>query len=177
MKKKSENDFEMSLGCNFPPPNVHATAVTDYPVLRQALRDKIISCPVIVTDRALRKVRRQKFEILDVIPYLQVKSIHSSYGINSGHLAALYAAKHFYEVHLTGFDSVFRDDLTSSTDNFIPKNAKRLTETHKLHIVWRAYWNYIFRQHSNINFIFHDPEYHFESKTDKLLSSPERHRV
>jgi hypothetical protein len=176
MSQKLLPSYDLRIACNFPEKTYqpHATAITDYPVLRRAIRDKRLFCPVITTNRALRKVRKAKCDVLETLPYLQMKSIHPSIGINSGQLAALYAAKHSKEIHLYGFDSVFYDDLSSSTDSIIPHSSKEnLVKIHKTHIVWRKYWNHILTTHSQVNFIFITENQKLESRTGELFTGPE----
>lgn len=176
MSQKLLATYDLRIACNFPETRFspHATAITDYPVLRRAIRDKRLFCPVITTNRALRKVRKAKCDVLETLPYLQMKSIHPNIGINSGQLAALYAAKHSKEIYLYGFDSVFYDDLSSSTDSIIPHNNKEnLVKIHKNHITWRKYWNHILAIHSHVNFIFITENQKLESKTGELFTGSE----
>jgi hypothetical protein len=75
---------------------------------------------------------------------------------NCGHMAVYYAIRRLVatEIHMYGFDSMFAQDLSSTTDFFLvadrdPANNLRLTNN------WRPIWQTMFKEHPEVTFKVH----------------------
>ena len=75
---------------------------------------------------------------------------------NCGHMAVFYAIKRLAvdEINMYGFDSMFAQDLSSTTDFFLvsdrdPANNLRLTNN------WRPIWQSMFKEHPHVTFKVH----------------------
>lgn len=135
----------LRIGCNFPRKEhaVNFISVTDYPVLRQGVKEDRFYAPLILSDRVTRKIRRPQVSVEAVVPHVHFREFHASWGINAGQQAVIYARSFATEYHLWGIDSFWRDMLFSYTDNFVQKDSEAMVKS-GIHLVWRRYWIYLF---------------------------------
>lgn len=126
------------LGCNIPNKEfkVDATVICDEEIvwiLKENI--KLINVPIIISNKAFEKMKELKIlGGFNIIKVFQVKDWYSA-----AHYATEYLIELKYDdIHVWGCDSIFTDDISSTTDNYISKkdikNAKFISN-------WRRIWH------------------------------------
>lgn len=139
----------MVIGCNIPGDefSVDATVVCDEEIV-WVLKSKpeLINVPLIVSTRAFEKLKELRLE--DKYDIQHVFSTREWF--NSAHYAAEFlAACGCTEIEVWGCDSVFSDNINSTTDAYVPKQPDT---SEKLLRNWRRIWNELFDAYPTIKF-------------------------
>lgn len=138
------------LGCNIPNErfSVDATVVCDEEIIWILKSDpSLITCPLILSTKAYEKLKELRLEDKFVIHHV----FKPKEWYNTAHYAAEYLAEFgCSHINIWGCDSIFENDISSSTDAYVKKEDKvgdRFTKQ------WRRIWNDIFASYSNVNFV------------------------
>ena len=136
-KSRYDRSGDFVLGCNIPSPeySVDATVICDEEIVWVLKNDfTLIQVPVIISTKVFEKMK--EFGIVDQF------TIHHVFKPKDWHNAALYAADYLMEfgcneIHIWGCDSIFDDDISSTTDNYVEKDmdASRFLKH------WREEWD------------------------------------
>lgn len=135
------------VGCNIPGDefSVDATVICDEEIVWVLKNDPtLIKCPVIVSTKAYEKMKELRID--------GHFDIHHVFDVKDWHNAAHYAAEFLLEfgcdeLNVWGCDSIFRDDLSSTTDVYVKKEP----DVHRFVKNWRRVWNDIFQRYPNVN--------------------------
>lgn len=136
------------LGCNIPSQefSVDATVICDEEIVWVLKNDfTLIQVPVIISTRAFEKMKEFKIEHhFEILHVFKPKDWY-----NSAHYAAEYLMEYgCNEVHIWGCDSVFEENLESTTDGYVTKNL----DSSRFLKNWRRVWNNIF-DNPNCHFV------------------------
>ena len=151
-------------GCNLGEPSLPMTAtfIMDKLVIDHIANNAVqLNYPVIAPNqykRIISQVTSVKLQLLDTIPSL-LKT-----GESTGHRGATYLIeKGYQELHLWGFDSMFRNTIESDTHEKIPEGPADKNNYKK----WRGTWQPIFdlAKSRAVEIITHKPE---EANSDNL---------
>lgn len=128
------------IGCNIPSQefSVDATVICDEEIVWVLKNDfTLIQVPVIISTRAFEKMKEFKIEHhFEILHVFKPKDWY-----NSAHYAAEYLMEYgCNEVHIWGCDSVFEENLESTTDGYVTKNL----DSSRFLKNWRRVWNTIF---------------------------------
>ena len=160
-----ERDHQEFIGCNFSDPELKPdyTVIMDAKPMMKLLGGHKLSIPAVISDRCTkyldgqegwRKIPDDSLKVIDTIGVIHEKG--KKFPMSSGHHATLYGINKHKEtlktIHLWGMDSIWADDISSSSDKHFRKG---IAPKGKLPVVsvWRTYWNEIFDKHQDINFI------------------------
>jgi hypothetical protein len=135
------------VGCNIPGDDfsVDATVICDEEIVWVLKNDpSLIHCPVIVSNKAYEKMKEFRIDgHFDIHHVFVVKDWH-----NSAHYAAEFLLEFgCNELNVWGCDSIFKDDLSSTTDVYVKKEP----DTQRFVNNWRQVWNDIFQRYPNVN--------------------------
>jgi hypothetical protein len=135
------------IGCNIPGDNfsVDATVICDEEIIWVLKNNpELITCPVIISTKAYEKMKELRIDNhFDIHHVFDVKDWH-----NSAHYAAEFLLEFGCdELNVWGCDSIFNDDITSSTDVYVKKDLN--TQMFVKH--WRKVWNDLFQRYPNAN--------------------------
>jgi hypothetical protein len=137
------------LGCNIPGDefSVDATVICDEEIVWILKSDPtLVDVPVIVSTKAWEKMKELRIDSLFTIHHV----FKPKDWYNTAHYAAEFLAEYgCNEVNVWGCDSIFKNDITSTTDKYVPKedtSGDRFTKQ------WRRIWNDIFDSYSTIKF-------------------------
>lgn len=135
------------VGCNIPGDefSVDATVICDEEIVWVLKNDpSLIECPVIVSTKAYEKMKELRIDgHFDIHHVFDVKDWH-----NSAHYAAEFLLEFGCdELNVWGCDSIFKDDISSTTDVFV----KKTPDTERFVKHWRKVWNSIFERYPNVN--------------------------
>jgi hypothetical protein len=138
------------IGCNIPGDtfSVDATVIADEEIVWILKSNpNIIQCPIIVSTKAWEKMKELRID--DQFTILHVFKPKEWY--NAAHYAADFLLE-FGEcdgINIWGCDSIFQDNIESTTDQFVKKENPA---DMKFIRNWRRIWNDIFDQNPNVNF-------------------------
>lgn len=144
-------------GCNLGEPTLPMTAtfIMDKLVIDHIANNGVqLNYPIIAPNQyraIIKNVTDVKLVLLDTIPEL-LKT-----GESTGHKGAQYLIQKGYtEIHLWGFDSMFRDTIESDTHGKIPEGPADKNNYKK----WRGTWQPIFdlAKSRGIEIITHKPQ-------------------
>jgi hypothetical protein len=131
---------EYVIGCNIPSEDIKidATVISDIEIV-WILKENpnLVQVPVIISDKVFEKMKELKI----VSNYTILLVFKPQDWHNSAHYAAHYLSteKKATTIDVWGCDSLVTEDLTSSTDEYVPKpethNSKLITNWNK---VWKA---------------------------------------
>jgi hypothetical protein len=134
-------------GCNLADSdrNLTATFIMDKSVLHHIANNGIrLNFPVIVP-HSLKNLA-VGCTVLDTLP----REIEN--GESTGHHGVQYLIRKGYkEIHMWGFDSLYRDTVESDTQQKMPESVAHPTNF----IRWRDKWDRIFKEASGCNIIVH----------------------
>lgn len=135
------------VGCNIPGDefSVDATVICDEEIVWVLKNDpSLIKCPVIVSNKAYEKMKELRIDgHFDIHHVFAVKDWH-----NSAHYAAEFLLEFGCdELNVWGCDSIFKDDISSTTDVYVKKDP----ETERFVKHWRKVWHDIFQRYPNVN--------------------------
>lgn len=149
---KESDPKKFVLGCNIPDADikVDATVIADVEII-YILKNylKLVTVPVILSNQAYSKM--EELGILKYFEVLHVFKLKDWY--STGHYAAEYLMENEYEkIDLFGFDSFIKDDISSSTDEYVPKQ-----DTSEMRFIknWRKLWTEFASDNQHIEFTFH----------------------
>jgi len=121
--------------------------------------DVELDYPIVISTRVTEKSplyeKKPKYEhttILYIIDFIKYLNLHPRLGLNSAQMATHLAINLYLpaEVHIWGCDSLWSDDITSSTDSVLPKiKNPSITD------LWRKQWDQLFSEHPKRQFILH----------------------
>lgn len=137
------------LGCNIPGDDfsVDATVICDEEIIWVLKNDPtLVSCPIIISTKAYEKMKELRIDSLFTIHHVfRPKDWH-----NTAHYAAEFLAEFGCdEIRIWGCDSIFQDDISSSTDRYVVKDD---TKGDRFTRHWRRVWNDIFDSYPAIEF-------------------------
>jgi hypothetical protein len=145
-----DRNGDFVIGCNIPGDafSVDATVIADEEIV-WILKStpNIIQCPIIVSTKAWEKMKELRID--DQFTILHVFKPKEWY--NAAHYAADFLLE-FGEcdgINIWGCDSIFQDNIESTTDQFVKKEN---TADMKFIRNWRRIWDDIFDQNPNVNF-------------------------
>lgn len=137
------------LGCNIPGDDfsVDATVICDEEIVWILKSDPtLIEVPIIVSTKAWEKMKELRIDNLFTIHHV----FKPKEWYNTAHYAAEFLAEYGCgEVSIWGCDSIFKNDISSTTDKYVYKEdttGDRFTKH------WRRVWNDIFDSYSTIKF-------------------------
>ena len=146
-KEYFDRKGDFVVGCNIPGDeySVDATVICDEEIVWVLKNNpSLITCPVIVSNKAYEKMKELRIDDHFYIHHVfTVKDWH-----NSAHYAAEYLLDYGCdELNIWGCDSIFKNDLSSTTDAWVKKDpdSDRFTKH------WRRVWDEIFTSHPNVN--------------------------
>lgn len=139
---------DFTLGCNIPSDefSVDATVICDEEIV-WVLRSnpELIQCPIIISNKAYEKMKELRIDdLFDIHHVFRTKEWY-----NTAHYAAEYLAEYGCDsINIWGCDSIFKNDISSTTDAYVKKqpDSDRFTKH------WRRVWNDIFDSYPNIDF-------------------------
>ena len=148
-KSHFDRKGDFVLGCNIPGNefSVDATVICDEEVIWILKNNpSLVQCPIIISTKAYEKMKELRLTHLFTIHHV----FKPKDWYNTAHYAAEYLAEYGCDViHIWGCDSIFEDDISSSTDKYVPKEDTRGDRFTKN---WRRIWNDIFDSYSDIEF-------------------------
>jgi hypothetical protein len=135
------------VGCNIPGDefSVDATVICDEEIVWVLKNDSsLITCPVIVSTKAYEKMKELR---IDGNFY-----IHHVFETKDWYNSAHYAAEFLLgfgcdELNVWGCDSIFTDDISSTTDVYVKKESDTMRFVKK----WRGVWHDIFERYPTAN--------------------------
>ena len=135
------------LGCNIPGDefSVDATVICDEEIIWVLKNDPtLIDVPIIISTKALEKMKELRIDSLFTIHHVfKIKDWH-----NSAHYAAEFLLDYgCNELNIWGCDSIFKDDLSSITDEYVNKEP----EVARFVKQWRKVWDDIQAEYPNVN--------------------------
>jgi hypothetical protein len=162
---------DIVVGCNFSNPKFSPdyTIMTDTRPLRKVLKRGFPNTiPYVLSPKGLRYLECEKKRVLsniqvkDTIPVQKFPSISPKIPMNSGMHGVIYSIEHEDPIHHTiqlwGMDSLWTGDLSSLTDNIIPKSLLPEDRGYdKINVVWKKYWSYLFNLYKEKTFIIRVP--------------------
>lgn len=150
-----DRGYDLIFGCNIPNSEIaiDATVISDTEIV-YVLKNSpsLIKIPIIVSDKALEKLKQYKLNTR----YQISATFKSLQGFNSAHYAALRLIDlGCTEIDIWGCDSYFSVVGDSLTDIFVepqPEDTKQ-----KLIKNWRIVWDKIMKSHPDVMFtLIHD---------------------
>lgn len=156
------------IGCNFTQPhlNPHWTMIADIKPVKKFYEGYQLTCPAVLSERAYDfickktiKLSEDRLKIHKVVPFIRYSDVGKRWGMNSAQHAVHYAIEEFSPkvVNLWGCDSLWSSSIESSTDSIVPKDLDFMNGEH-IYFAWREYWNRIFIDNPEVQFIVHGPE-------------------
>lgn len=135
------------VGCNIPGDDfsVDATVICDEEIVWVLKNNpEFITCPVILSNKAYEKMKELRIDgYFDIHHVFDVKDWH-----NSAHYAAEFLLEFGCdELNVWGCDSIFKNDLLSTTDEYVKKQL----DPDRFIKNWRKVWNDIFQKYPNAN--------------------------
>lgn len=120
-------------------------------------KEVVLEYPIIISTRASEKSDLftkdyDKTIIKFIIDFIKYPELHPTLGLNSAQMATYVAIKQFQpnEVHLWGCDSLWKDDISSSTDLIIPKAPNK-----GINELWVSQWGKLISEYPKISFYLH----------------------
>jgi len=116
--------------------------------------------PIVISTRAVEKAqlyeKKPKYDntiIKFIVDFIKYDHLHERLGLNSAQMATVYGIKQFLpkEVHIWGCDSLWSDDISSSTDSYIPSKGCNSS----INELWRNQWDYLISQNPERTFFIH----------------------
>lgn len=135
------------LGCNIPGDefSVDATVICDEEIVWVLKNDPtLIDVPIIISNKALEKMKELRIDNLFTIHHVfKIKDWH-----NSAHYAAEFLLDYGCdELHIWGCDSIFKEDISSTTDAYVNKEP----DTIRFVKHWRKVWDDIHANYPHAN--------------------------
>jgi len=133
------------IGCNIPGKefSVDATVICDEEIVWVLKNNpSLVTCPIIISNKALEKMKELRI--------LQQFEIHHVFKTKDWYNSAHYAAEFLLEfgcdgLNIWGCDSIFNEDVTSTTDVYVKKSSDNGFIKH-----WRRVWEDIFNRYPNV---------------------------
>lgn len=148
-RKYYDKKGDYVLGCNIPGKEfrVDATVICDEEIVWVLKNNpNLIDVPIIVSSKVWEKMKELRIDSLFTIQ--RVFTTKDWY--NTAHYATEFLVETgFNEINLWGCDSIFKNDISSTTDKYVYKED---TRGDRFTRQWRRIWNNIFDSHSNIKF-------------------------
>lgn len=149
----SKHAYDLSgdyvLGCNIPSAefSVDATVICDEEIIWILYqKPDLVQCPIIISTKAYEKMKQLRIDSNYYIHHV----FKPKEWYNTAHYAAEYLVEFGCdEIDIWGCDSIFSNDISSSTDEYVKKEdpvGDRFTKH------WRRIWNDIFESYVNIKF-------------------------
>lgn len=137
------------LGCNIPSDkySVDATVICDEEIVWVLKNDpSLIEVPIIVSTKVWEKMKELRIDKLFTIHHV----FKPKDWYNTAHYAAEFLAEYgCNEINVWGCDSIFQDDISSTTDKYVHKED---TKGDRFTKQWRRVWNDIFDSYSTVKF-------------------------
>jgi len=171
-------ESDVFAGCNFSDPVLRPdyTSLIDVRAIKALIKGTRPAAPVLLSTRALRyadKLYPEWRDLVDgveaVMDLCKYRSVSRSLSMNSAQHAVMYAIGAHQDhniVNLWGMDSFWTDDMSSSTDPIVRKNHRGDRVRPQVTRVWREYWNRIFGDNPDFEFLIHGP-----SEVEKRVST------
>ena len=171
-------ETDVFVGCNFSDESLRPdyTVIIDVRAMKQFRSGdkntrRRLSIPAVISDRANKyievdtggwhKIPEGYIDVVEVIPLIRDKSIAKRLAMNSGQHAVIHAVRNNpqeSEVHIWGTDSLWSQDIGSTTDTIVrPKHKGPRIKPH-ITDVWSRYWLQIFSDYLSHRFIIHSPD-------------------
>lgn len=131
----SDDIYDIVIGCNIPWATVDATIICDQEIVDILKKDlTLIQVPVIISNIVYERMK--ELRIVDEFTVLKV------FKPKDWHNSALYAVDYLMEqqaneIHVYGCDSIFENDISSTTDKHLDK--KMDSDMFLRH--WRKEWH------------------------------------
>lgn len=138
---------DLIVGCNIPKHKVDLTVICDVEVVYLLKKDlTLIQVPVIISTMVYEKMK--ELRIVDSFDIRKVFKPKDWY--NAAHYADDFLREqNCDEIHIWGCDSIFNDDVSSTTDKQIPKTM----DSERFLRNWRKVWDKKFED--RIQYIIH----------------------
>jgi len=170
-------ETDVFAGCNFSDTSLRPnyTVIVDVQAMKKfrggTKKGYRLEIPAVVTQRAYDYIDKDTggwetmapdlIRIIDVIPLERDRKISRKLAMNSGQHATVYSIRtyndHASSVHIWGTDSFWSDDLESTTDAIVRPEQQGRRIKPQVTLQWNGYWQKIFRDHPNTEFIIHAP--------------------
>lgn len=146
-----KSDFDLVIGCNIPWTEVDYTIIRDLDPIKVWMKDlSVIKCPSIISSDICSDIDPEfKSHLVKLGLIVNVFETIPNLHWSTGHYAAKLAIDWGYtELHLYGFDSLWSNNLDSSTREYIP-DAPMVDR-----YIWRRTWHWLINDNPNVVFNF-----------------------
>ena len=162
------SDDHWFVGCNFSNPLLRPdyTVIMDAKPIMKFYAGYKLTIPAVISSRCesyiisdkggWHKLADDSFIVVDIIDMIHEKD--KKFPMNSGQHATVYSIEKNTEtvktVHLWGFDSFWKNDISSKTDETIPR-IRIPQKSDTVISTWKSYWDQIFQKYNTVDFQIH----------------------
>jgi len=147
------------------------TFINDRVPLDKVLSGEIhLEYPIVISTRASEKSEfftepYDKTLIKFIVDFIKYPELHPTLGLNSAQMATHVAIKQFQpnEIHIWGCDSLWKEDISSSTDLIVPKAPNKGIDK-----LWGNQWDRIISEYPGISFTLYSDGTSILSKQENL---------
>lgn len=175
---------DIFVGCNFSDVSLGPdfTMIIDVQATKQffGAEAQTLKIPAVLTNRAYdyiektgwHKIDSSRLHIVDTMETVRNRSLDRKLAANSGQHAAVYGIQkctgHEDTVHIWGSDSIWSNEITSSTDRIVRPSHKGPRIKPNIATTWDKYWAWIMDQYRDTEFVVHAPRGTESSVSNRL---------